>query len=175
MQNGGQFVLLLLLIVFTVWVFSRGRRQQREQQQTQSRVRAGAEVMTTSGLYGRVVDVSTDGVVSLETSPGAVSRWDRRAVARILSMPDTEPGLDDEPGLDVEPAEPPAVEPPAWAAEPRPVDAVEGEPMRSMEPVEPAPPAAPQAGDMPEEVRRPAAEPPGPVSAPKDAAPPDRG
>jgi preprotein translocase subunit YajC len=165
-QNGGQFLLLLLLIVFTVWVFSRGRRQQRELRLTQSRLQPGAEVMTTSGLYGRVIDMSADAVVRLETSPGVVSRWDRRAVARIISMPDTEPGLE---------AEPAAIEPPVQGTEARPVDAIEGEPRRYVEPVESAPPAAPQVGDTPAELGRPASESPRSVRSPKDDAPPDRG
>jgi hypothetical protein len=42
----------------------------------------------TSGLYGTVVETGEDGTIRLETSPGTVSRWDRRAVARIISSPD---------------------------------------------------------------------------------------
>jgi preprotein translocase subunit YajC len=129
-QNGGQLLLLLVLIAFTVWVFSRGRRQQREMQVTQSRLQAGAEVMTTSGLYGRVVEVSEDGQVRLETSPGVVSRWDRRAVARIVSTPDVEPALEDEPvepALEDEPVEPEHGRPPA-AEPPGPVPPRDGAP-----------------------------------------------
>jgi preprotein translocase subunit YajC len=145
-QNGGQLLLLLVLIAFTVWVFSRGRRQQREMQATQSRLQAGAQVMTTSGLHARVVELTDDGLVRLETSPGVVSRWDRRAVARVLSTPDAEPPVE-EPALDDEPGEPAAVEPAgAEPADPRALDVAEAEP----------------------------AEPPGPVPSPKDGAPPDR-
>ena len=168
MQDGGQLLLLLVLIVFTVWVFTRGRRQQRETQLTQSRLQAGVEVMTTSGLYGRVVEVTDGSVVRLETSPGVVSRWDRRAVARIVSTPDTQPALEDEA------AEPLAAEPVGA----QPVDVAEGEVMTRSEPVlpvEPGPavpePGRPAAAPPPP----PAAEPPGPVASPKDSAPPDRG
>jgi preprotein translocase subunit YajC len=145
-QNGGQLLLLLVLIAFTVWVFSRGRRQQREMQATQSRLQAGAEVMTTSGLHARIVELTDDGLVRLETSPGVVSRWDRRAVARILSAPDAEPPVE-EPALEHEPGEPAAVGPAgAEPADPRALDVAEAEPV----------------------------EPPGPVPSPKDGAPPDR-
>jgi preprotein translocase subunit YajC len=187
-QNGGQLLLLLVLIVFTVWVFSRGRRQQREMQATQSRLQAGAEVMMTSGVYGTVVDVTDDGVVRLETSPGVVSRWDRRAVARVISVPDAEAALEDEP------AEPLAAEPVGA----QPVDVAEGEVMTHSEPVLPVEPDRPQdtatarepgpvvpepgRSAVPEPGRSaaspprpPAAEPPGPVASPKDSAPPDRG
>ena len=172
-QDGGQLLLLLVLIVFTVWVFTRGRRQQREAQLTQSRLQAGVEVMTTSGLYGRVVEVTDGSVVRLETSPGVVSRWDRRAVARIVSTPGTEPALEDEP------AEPLAAEP----VGPLPVDVAEGEVMTRSEPVLPVEPGRPEdpatarttGSDPPSSPGPPAAEPPGPVASPKDSAPPDRG
>jgi preprotein translocase subunit YajC len=170
-QNGGQLLLLLVLIAFTVWVFSRGRRQQREMQATQARLRAGAEVMTTSGLHAKVVELTDDGLVRLETSPGVVSRWDRRAVARVLSAPDAEPAVE-EPALEDEPVEPPAVEPAgAEPADPRPVDVIDAEPVRHSDPVLPVEPGRPEAG---EPVRPAAAEPPGPVPSPKDGAPPDR-
>jgi preprotein translocase subunit YajC len=136
-QNGGQLLLLGVLVAFTVWVFSRGRRQQREMQATQARLRAGAEVMMTSGLYGRVVELTDEGHVRLETSPGAVSRWDRRAVARILSSPE-EPGT--EPG-----AGPPGVATlePSSSAEP----AVPAEPPGPVEPARPAQDTAPPDRD----------------------------
>lgn len=63
------------------------RRQQREQQQLQSRLAPGSEVMTGGGLYATVISLE-DTVVVLETGPGQRSRWDRRAVARVLSTPD---------------------------------------------------------------------------------------
>jgi preprotein translocase subunit YajC len=87
-QNSGQLLILAVFVVFAVWVLSRGRRQQRETQLTQSRVRVGTEVMMTSGLYGRVVEVADDATIRVETSPGIVTRWDRRAVARIISSPE---------------------------------------------------------------------------------------
>jgi preprotein translocase subunit YajC len=87
-QNSGQLLFLAVIAVFLVWTLSRGRRQQRETQMTQSRVHPGAEVMMSSGVYGTVVEVEEDGTLRLETSPGIVSRWDRRAVARIVTSPD---------------------------------------------------------------------------------------
>jgi preprotein translocase subunit YajC len=77
---------LLLLILFgglLFLMFSRTRRQQREIQQVQANLRVGVLVMTTAGLYATVVEVD-DQVVVLETAPGQRSRWDRRAVSRIL-------------------------------------------------------------------------------------------
>jgi len=118
-QNSGQLLILAVFVVFAVWVLSRGRRQQRETVATQSRVHVGTEVMMTSGLYGTVVETGEDGTIRLETSPGTVSRWDRRAVARIVSSPE-------------EPAEP-EVSPSAQSVAP-------AEPVALADPVEPARP-----------------------------------
>ena len=79
---------LLLLFALGLFVFTimRGRRAQREAAATQSSLAPGTEIMTTSGMFATVVDVE-DGVVTLETGPGQTSRWDKRAVARIVSAP----------------------------------------------------------------------------------------
>jgi preprotein translocase subunit YajC len=82
---------LLLLVLFgglLLLMFSRQRRQQRETRAMQSTLRPGVSVMTTAGLFATVVSIE-DQVVILETAPGQQSRWDRRAVARI--MPEEEP------------------------------------------------------------------------------------
>jgi len=99
----GPFLALVILALPFVLLFvitSRARRAQREQLQLQYRVQAGQEVMTTSGLFARVVGVEED-VVVLETSPGQRSRWDRRAVARILDpsgVPEPEGSVPGGPG-----------------------------------------------------------------------------
>lgn len=81
------FLLLAVTGGLLLMVTLRGRRQRREQQLLQARVTPGAEVMTASGLYATVVSLD-DTVVVLQTGPGQESRWDRRAVARVLSPPD---------------------------------------------------------------------------------------
>ena len=101
MQNSGQLLFLAVIGVFLVWTLSRGRRQRRETQLLQSRIHPGSEVMMTSGVYGTVVAVDEDGTVRLETSPGTVSRWDRRAVARVITA--AEPSEPLEPGESAEP------------------------------------------------------------------------
>jgi preprotein translocase subunit YajC len=97
-QNSGQLLFLAVIAVFLVWTLSRSRRQQRETQLTQSRVQPGIEVMMTSGVYGTVVEVEDDQTIRLQTSPGVVSRWDRRAVARIIASTDAVAGSEVEPG-----------------------------------------------------------------------------
>jgi len=82
--GGSQLIFFVLMIGLLVFMFSRTRKQQKAQQQMQSSVAPGAEVMTTSGQFGTVVDVDGD-VVTLEIAPGVNARFTRRAVARVVT------------------------------------------------------------------------------------------
>jgi hypothetical protein len=70
--------------------------------------------------------VDDDGTVRLETSPGTVSRWDRRAVARIITAAEPVEAVEATDATSADTPEP--VDPPAQGAD---------------EPVEPAIPAEP--------------------------------
>src|SRR5215207_4754861 len=95
--------LLLLALAFVVLVVLPMRARNRALQKTrqlQAGLVAGTEVMTTSGLYGRVTAVGED-TVDLEVSPGVVVRWAKAAIAETReatapvteeSRPDSEPG-----------------------------------------------------------------------------------
>jgi preprotein translocase subunit YajC len=83
-------LLLVLMGGLLFMMFSRSRRQQREAAQLQSRLAPGSRVMTTAGLYATVVAIEGDAIV-LETGPGQTSRWDRRAVSRVLPEEVAEP------------------------------------------------------------------------------------
>jgi preprotein translocase subunit YajC len=96
-SSGGGFTPLLLLVglvAFTYLILIRPQRSRmRQLQQTQSTLIPGAEVMTTAGLYATVVEID-DQTVTLEIAPGVHSRFDRRAVARIITSPE-EPATED--------------------------------------------------------------------------------
>jgi preprotein translocase subunit YajC len=70
------FALPLLLLFYLMWT---QRRRTRAVEQFQAGLGVGDEVVTTSGLIGRVVALD-EAVVSLEVAPGTVVRLDRRAV-----------------------------------------------------------------------------------------------
>jgi preprotein translocase subunit YajC len=94
--NPSSLLLLVLMAAVLFLLFSRSRRQQRSAQQLQAGLAPGTKIMTTAGLYATVVDIDGQ-VVTLETAPGRHSRWDRRAIARVLpqeSLP--EHGVDDD-------------------------------------------------------------------------------
>lgn len=58
------------------------RQRQREALQAQQAVQIGSEVMTTAGIYGRVVSVEAD-TIGLEISDGVVVKYARAAVASV--------------------------------------------------------------------------------------------
>ena len=97
-------ILLVLLGGMLLLMVSRTRRQQREAQNLQSQLAVGSRIMTTAGLYATVVEVDGSAVV-LETAPGQRSRWDRRAVARVLTDDDAAGPGEGSPEDAVEPAD----------------------------------------------------------------------
>lgn len=80
-----QFLPFLLLLPL-VLLFTRQRKQQRLFAEQQSRIVAGMDVVTTSGLYGTVVAVEEQ-VVVLQVADGVRVRWARAAIGRILDDP----------------------------------------------------------------------------------------
>jgi preprotein translocase subunit YajC len=91
----GSLIFLAFPVLLLVLVVSRTRKQQREYAAIQGRASAGSEVMMASGVFGTVIDIDDDGIVTLEVAPGVHTRWTRQAIARVI---DTDAGADLEPG-----------------------------------------------------------------------------
>jgi preprotein translocase subunit YajC len=84
--------LLPLLGIGAVFYFLLIRPQQRQRRAQQELVRSievGDEVITSSGIFGRVVELDDDAVV-LEVAPGTRLRFIRGAVARKIPEDDEE-------------------------------------------------------------------------------------
>jgi len=78
----GSFLLLLVVAMLAAFMFMNMRRQRRQYQQLQqmqSSLATGDRVMTTSGLYGTVVDTA-DTTIDIEVAPGVRTTWIRQAV-----------------------------------------------------------------------------------------------
>lgn len=75
---------LLIMAALLVFMFSRTRKQQKAQQQMQNSIGEGSEVMTTSGMFGTVVE-RTDQYVVIEIAPGLQTRWTPRAISRVVT------------------------------------------------------------------------------------------
>lgn len=88
------FPLVLLALAFVVLIVLPMRTRNRQLQQArqmQAGLTVGTDVMTTSGMFGRVVALADD-TVDLEVAPGVVVRWARAAVAEVRSPQAGSPG-----------------------------------------------------------------------------------
>lgn len=99
---GALLPLIILAGAFVVLVVLPMRSRSRALAKTremQAGLAVGTEVMTTSGLFGRIAGLEDD-AVDLEIAPGVVVRWARAAIAEIRSpQPAVEPSVEDgEPG-----------------------------------------------------------------------------
>ncbi len=82
------------MLVFVGFYFLMIRPQRRRQQQAaqrQNTVTPGAQVRTTAGMYGTVVEVDGDDVV-LEIAPGVDVRLLKRAIMEVIAPGDAEAG-----------------------------------------------------------------------------------
>ncbi len=87
-SSGSSFILILIVIMvagYFLWLRPQRRRQQAVQRQ-QQQAEVGDEVVTASGIYGRVVAVHDDRV-SLEIAPGTTIEIAKRALGQRVSTP----------------------------------------------------------------------------------------
>ena len=77
-------IIAVLFVLLYVTMIRPQRNRQRRAMQMQSDVTPGAQIRTTSGIYGTVTAVQ-DGDVEVEVAPGVKIRMIRRAVMDVLS------------------------------------------------------------------------------------------
>ena len=77
----------VILVAFYFLIIRPQRTRARQAAQLQARLVPGVEIMTTAGMFGRVVEVHDDGVV-VEVSPGVLVRFAKAAVGRIVDAED---------------------------------------------------------------------------------------
>jgi preprotein translocase subunit YajC len=85
--SNAPFLIVILIAFGAMWLMSsRTRKQQRAAAEFRSRLAAGQEVMTGSGMFGTVVEVDDD-IITIESAPGNRSRWLRAAIAKVIEPP----------------------------------------------------------------------------------------
>jgi preprotein translocase subunit YajC len=87
--GGGIDIMTILLFVilglFVFMMFRRNKKTQQQQAQLQSKFEPGVEVMTSFGLFGRIVNIDeAENKVTLELSPGNTATVHRQAVTKIV-------------------------------------------------------------------------------------------
>ncbi|GAA3614560.1 hypothetical protein GCM10022199_18330 [Marihabitans asiaticum] len=75
----GSLLILLLPLLLIIFMIVSGRRRQRVMEEFNASLAVGEEVVTTSGIYGRLVELS-ESTAELEIAPRTVITVDRRAI-----------------------------------------------------------------------------------------------
>jgi len=83
-------LLILAALLVAMMLFSRRNKQRAALADSlrRERITTGTDVMTTSGLYGTVVSVNSDGSVLLSIAPGVEVRWTLAALREVGELPD---------------------------------------------------------------------------------------
>lgn len=88
-------VLFAMLGIFIFMMFRRNKKTKEQQATLQSQFAPGVEVMTSFGLFGRIVSMDDEeNKVVLELSPGNLATVHRQAVTKIVepaAVADEEP------------------------------------------------------------------------------------
>jgi len=104
-------LLFVMLGVFVFMMFRRNKKTQQQQAELQSKFGPGVEVMTSFGLFGRIVDIDeAENKVTLELSPGNTATVHRQAVNKIVepAVAATEPTVVPDDASSLAPTEKPA-------------------------------------------------------------------
>ena len=85
-SSASSLLIFLLPLLLIGWMVFTQRKRQRQAAELQSSVVVGDEIVTTSGLFGRVTAMDATSV-TLEVSPGVNVRYDRRAIGMKAPAP----------------------------------------------------------------------------------------
>jgi preprotein translocase subunit YajC len=95
--SSASLILLLALPVVVFWMLRSQRRRAAQQQSVQRGAQIGDEIMTTSGIFGSIVDEDEDaGTVVLEIAPGTRITMIRGGIARVLTEDEDDEAEDDD-------------------------------------------------------------------------------
>ena len=79
----GMVAVLILMVVFMI---RNSRKQKQSREELNAKIVAGAEIMTTSGIFGTIKSIDeVENEILLETTPKVVLRIHRQAVASIVN------------------------------------------------------------------------------------------
>ncbi|BCW59086.1 protein translocase subunit yajC [Arthrobacter sp. UNCCL28] len=104
-------LLFVMLGLFVFMMFRRNKKTQQQQAEMQSKFAPGVDVMTSFGLFGRIVSIDeAENKVVIELSPGNLATVHRQAVTKVVEAPVEEAPVvpDDASSLTTADAEAPA-------------------------------------------------------------------
>lgn len=117
---------ILIIAVFYFLMIRPQQNRRKQMQRMQNELVPGQRVMTTAAMFATVVAVDDDTIV-LEIAPGVEARFNRAAIAQVITSPE-EAGSSDGSG---DASDSTVVEPPAMGEDGLPETAAETENKRS--------------------------------------------
>ncbi len=76
---------ILIFILFYLLILRPQQKQNKKRNQMLKELKRGNDVITTGGVYGKILSISEDDVISLEVNKGITIRVSRSAVASLQS------------------------------------------------------------------------------------------
>jgi preprotein translocase subunit YajC len=74
-----------VLVVLIIFMVRNSRKRRRDALEMQDKLKAGAEVMTNFGMFGKVKKIDdAENKIVLETSPGQTMTVHRQVIARVI-------------------------------------------------------------------------------------------
>ncbi|MEV7604470.1 preprotein translocase subunit YajC [Paenarthrobacter sp. NPDC089322] len=104
-------LLFVMLGLFVFMMFRKNKKTQQQQAEMQAKFAPGVDVMTSFGLFGRIVSIDdAENKVVLELSPGNEATVHRQAVTKVIEQTEEEAPVvpDDASSLTVADTEKPA-------------------------------------------------------------------
>lgn len=109
-SSSGSSSLIFLVVILALggFLFMSSRKRKATAQNMQSALKIGSSIMTTAGLYAKVIAIDDSGV-TLEVAPGVYSKYARQAISRVLDAPEGAEPLDDH-GTGTGEGDPPSID-----------------------------------------------------------------
>jgi preprotein translocase subunit YajC len=81
-------MMVAVLALMVVFMIRNSRKQKADREALMAKVVKGANVMTTSGIFGTILSINVeDNEILLETTPGTKIRIHRQAVTTVVEKP----------------------------------------------------------------------------------------
>ena len=88
-NNTLTIIMFAVLAVFVFLTWRSGRKRKAAAEEAKQRYVAGAEIMTTAGIYGTIKSVDGD-IINLEIAPKTVIRIQSGAILRLVTAEDSD-------------------------------------------------------------------------------------
>jgi preprotein translocase subunit YajC len=78
-------LMVAVLAVMVIFMIRNSRKQKADRESLQKKIVTGAEVMSTAGIYGKVVSINDEAnEIVIESTPGTKLRLHRQAIASVV-------------------------------------------------------------------------------------------